>query len=30
MGRAIPEALRAHQDAARALRHAFDQPAFAT
>ncbi len=24
MGRAIPEALRAHQDAARALRHAFE------
>ncbi|MCD8515159.1 MAG: alpha/beta hydrolase, partial [Burkholderiaceae bacterium] len=23
MGRAIPEALQAHQDAARALRHAF-------
>ena len=26
MGRAIPEALTAHQDAARALRHAFNHP----
>ena len=26
MGRVIPEALRAHADAARALRHAFDKP----